>query len=285
MQGQQKTGLFQPESVSDAVAVLSDFGPHGSVVAGGTWIMRAPLRHECFAQNYVAIARIPELHRIDVTDTHVKIGAGVTHGQLARGLLGVPELYGLTVAARDSANPAVRNAATVGGNLCTVDFPAADLVTALLCHDAEVELETVRGRQRMGLEAFLRVRGSVQPAQLLLGVLIPRRHVVSAHARLPMRKAGDYPVALVSAAVERAPGGTIGRAAIAIGSVEAAPRRWRRLEEAVAGLPLDPTLLYERACELAGEFAGRDGPEAPGWYRVHVMPALVRRTVEDLRKH
>jgi aerobic carbon-monoxide dehydrogenase medium subunit len=284
MHGQQKNGLVRPESVADAVAALSDCGPHGSVVAGGTWIMRAPLRQEGFAQRYVSIGRIAALHGIDITDVDVKIGAGVTHAQLARGLHGVPELSGLVAAARDSANPAVRNAATVGGNLCTADFPAADLVTASLSHDAEVEFETIEGRQRMGLEAFLAIRGHLPPTCLLLRVLVPRRAVISAHARLPLRKAGDYPVAIVSAAVEKGPDGRIGRAAIAIGSVEAAPRRWRRLEEAVAGLPLDPALLFERAAELAGEFAGRDGPEAPGWYRVHVLPTLVRRAFEDLRK-
>jgi aerobic carbon-monoxide dehydrogenase medium subunit len=285
MQQQQKIGLYQPETIPDALSALSDLGPRGKVMAGGTWIMRAPLRHEVPADAYVAIARIPELHRVEIADTYVKIGAGVTHAQLARDLQAAPDLRGLTAAASNSANPAIRQAATVGGNLCTVEFSAADLVPALLCQDARVEFETPQGRQRMGLEAFLKIRDTIQPAYLLLHVLIRRRSMVSAHARLPLRKAGDYPVAIVSASVELRPEGTIGAAAIGVGSVEIAPRRWRRLEQAIAGLPLDPILIHEHALALADEFIGREGPEVPGSYRVHVLPTLVRRVFEDLRKH
>lgn len=285
MQQRQKIGLYQPETIPDALSALSDLGPRGTVMAGGTWIMRAPLRREPLAYAYVAIARIPELHRIKITDTHVKIGGGVTHAQLARQLQAVPELRGLATAASNSANPAIRQAATVGGNLCTVGFSAADLVPALLCQDVEVEFETPQGRQRTGLEAFLKIRHSIQPAYLLLHVLIRRRLMVSAHARLPLRKAGDYPVAIVSASVEPRPDGAIGAAAIGIGSVEVAPRRWRRLEQAIAGLPLDSILIHEHALAFADEFVGREGPEVPGWYRVHVLPTLVRRVFEDLRKH
>jgi carbon-monoxide dehydrogenase medium subunit len=284
MRQQQKTGLYQPETIADALAALSDLGPRGAVMAGGTWIMRAPLRREPFAQTYVAIARIPELHRIDITGAHVKIGSGVTHAQLARDLRAIPELRGLAAAAGDSANPAVRQAATLGGNLCAVSFPAADLVPALLCLDAEVEFETSEGRQSMGLEAFLKIRDTIQPTYLLLHALIPRRPAISAHARLPLRKAGDYPVAIVSASVERRPDGTIGAVAIGVGSVELAARRWRSLEQAITDLPLDPILIHERALALAGEFTGREGPEAPGWYRVHVLPTLVRRAFEHLPK-
>lgn len=285
MQQSRKIGLRQPETIADALAALSDLGPHGAVMAGGTWIMRAPLRHEPLADAYVAIARIPELHIIDVADTHVKIGGGVTHARLARDLQAVADLRGLAAAASGSANPAVRQAATVGGNLCTAGFSAADLVPALLCLDAEVELETLQGRQCLGLEAFLNIRNAIEPAHLLLHVRIPRRRTISAHARLPLRKAGDYPVVIVSASVELRPDGSIGAAAIGIGSVEATARRWSRLEQSISGLPLDPILIHERALALCDEFTGREGPEAPGWYRVRVLPTLVRRVFEDLRQH
>jgi carbon-monoxide dehydrogenase medium subunit len=284
MQRSQKPALYQPETIADAVVALSALGPQGAVMAGGTWIMRAPLRHQPLAEGYVTIARIPELHMIEVTETHVKIGAGVTHDQLARELQAIPGFHALTAAAGGSANPAVRRAATVGGNLCTADFAAADLVPALLCLGAEVELRTLQDRQRVSLEAFLAMRETIQPSRLLLHVLILRRPAISAHARLPLRKAGDYPVAIVSASAERRPDGTIGNAAIATGSVERTARRWHSLEQAIAGLPLDPALIHELASGLAIEFAGREGPEAPGWYRVQVLPSLVRRAFETLSR-
>ena len=196
----------------------------------------------------------------------------------------MPELRGLVGAAGSSANPAVRRAASLGGNLCTVEFSAADLAPALLCQDALVDFETLEGCQRTSLEAFLTMRKALPPAYMLLSVEIPRRPVISAHARLPLRKAGDYPVAIVSAAVVRRPDGTIGNAAVAISAVEAIARRWTALEEAIAGLPLDPALVHERAMGLTHDFVGREGPETPGWYRVQVLPALVRSVFEELQK-
>ena len=78
MREQRKSGLYQPETIADALAVLSDLGSHGAVIAGGTWAMRAPLRREPMAPAYVATARIPELNRIEITSRHVRIGSAAT---------------------------------------------------------------------------------------------------------------------------------------------------------------------------------------------------------------
>jgi carbon-monoxide dehydrogenase medium subunit len=40
---------------------------------------------------------------------------------------------------------------------------------------------------------------------------------------------------------------------------------------------LDPAQAAEVAAELADEFTGRDSVELPAWYRVSVLPSLVRR--------
>ena len=45
----------------------------------------------------------------------------------------------------------------------------------------------------------------------------------------------------------------------------------------VCGGPLDPVRAADLAAVRAGEFCGRDGVDAPGWYRVSVLPHLVRR--------
>ncbi len=66
-------------------------------------------------------------------------------------------------------------------------------------------------------------------------------------------------------------------ARIAVGSVEPVARRWERLETALVGRPLNPALAAEVAAELADEFTGRDSVDLPAWYRVSVLPSLVRR--------
>ena len=276
-------GFHVATSVADAVAALARYGPAAVPLAGATWIMRAPLRGERRSAAHVSIGQIAELRRVEVTDHAISVGACVTHARLAEALAGLPELAALSQAAGRSANPAIREVATVGGNLCASDFAAADLVPALLCLEAEVEVATPGGTERITLDGFMARRGDLPPGHLLVRAIVPRRVRQSAHLRLPLRKAGDYPVAIVSLAVERDAGGIVTRAIVAVGSVEPAARRWHGLEADLVGAPLDAGAAAARAAVQAGAFVGRDGVEAPGWYRVEVLPALVRRAVEALQ--
>ncbi|MEW9807676.1 xanthine dehydrogenase family protein subunit M [Mesorhizobium sp. ZMM04-5] len=272
--------LVMPEAVDDAVAALAEFGPDGAPLAGGTWIMRAPIRGEARRSAYVGLGRIAALQAVDLDDDEIRIGAGVTHVGLVAALSDVPQCRGLVTAAAKAANPAVRQMATIGGNLAAWEFPASDLTPALLSLEAAVELRSPGGTERVSLERFLLRRRAVEPGILVSRVVIPRRPLTTGHARLPLRKAGDYPVAIVSAAASMDGHGKVDDIRLAVGSVEASARRWPGLERALLGARLDPASAQELARERSGDFAGRDSVEAPAWYRVQVLPALVRRAVE-----
>ena len=71
---------------------------------------------------------------------------------------------------------------------------------------------------------------------------------------------------------------------VAIGSVEPVARRWEQLETSLVGHSLDPRRAAEQAERFCGDFLGREGVEAPGWYRVKVLPSLVRRAVLALQE-
>lgn len=276
--------LHRPASIEEAVAALSGHDAAGrEVVAGATWVMRGPLRGEEAPVAPVFIAGIDELRQIEISPDGVSIGACVTHAALAAALAPAADLSGLATAAGKSANPAIRAVATVGGNLCAAAFAAADLVPALLALDASVDYASADGVRRMSLEDFLAARKTLRGG-LLARVHVRRGGFRSAHQRLPMRKAGDYPVAIVSVAAELQPDGTIVAARIAVGSVEPVARRWTGLEQAIAGTAAEPEAIGERAAALSHEFSGRDGVEAPGWYRVKVLPVLVRRAFEALTR-
>lgn len=272
--------LYIAASLADAVAALADRGSAGAPLAGATWIMRAPIRHEELRSSYVGIGGISELCAVELTDDEIRIGACVTHARLIAALAGVEGCDGLVAAAGGAANPAVRQMATVGGNLCASDFPASDLSPALLCLDASVELRTPSGRERLPVGRLLDVRRTLEPGTLVTGVVIARKPLRTGHARLPLRKAGDYPVAIVSISVALGSERSVEDIKVAVGSVEASARRWPQLEEQLLGRPLDPARAHELAKAGASVFAGRESVEAPGWYRVQVLPTLVRRATQ-----
>ena len=201
MSWQAETRLYIAPTLDNAVAALAERGRRGAPLAGATWIMRAPLRQERHDLSYVAISKIVALRELSIGDREVSIGACVTHAELARELASIPDCRALALAAGDAANPAIRQVATIGGNLCAANFAAADLAPALLCLDAELELQGPGDAERIPLSHFLEIRTSLAPAQIVRRVIVPRTLRRSVHTRLPLRKAGDYPVAIFSLAI------------------------------------------------------------------------------------
>jgi carbon-monoxide dehydrogenase medium subunit len=278
--------FYLARSLPDALAALADRGPAAVPLAGATWILRGPIRRERQQHlRYVAISKIDELRNVEILDHEIRIGACVTHAELATSLASLPECRALAQAAGSSANPAIRQVATIGGNLCASEFAAADLVPALICLQAELDLETPRGFERMTVERFLQIRSSIEPDCLLRRMVVPRAARRSVHVRLPLRKAGDYPVAIVSMAATLNSKGIVTDASVAVGAVEPEARRWKRLEADLIGHAIDPRHAAEKAETYSGDFRGRDGVEAPGWYRVRVLASLVRRATQAIQEN
>lgn len=269
-------------SLDEALVALAE-GGGARPFAGATWIMRAPVRGEELGSRFVAISRIDVLRQVRIEPDQIRIGACATHADIAQALAPLPDGGALAAAAKASANPAIRNVATLGGNLCAVGFAASDLIPALLVLDAQVELARLDGARTLPLAEFLANRSSLDRSCLVTAVAIPRSLRKSAHARLPLRKVGDYPVAIVSIAAEVGKDETIRDVRVAVGSVETVARRWENLERALEGERLEPRRAAEWARDLSPEFRGRDGVEAPGWYRLAVLPSLVRKALEALQ--
>lgn len=271
--------LYVADSIESALEALQASKGPTELVAGATWVMRSDLRGYVTKTHYIAIADISDLKTIEVRAHELVVGSCATHSQLAGATASIPGLDALVLAASKSANPSIRNVATIGGNLCARGFPASDLATALLGLNADIELRWPERAERISVESFLRDRERDCAKGILTRIIVPLQGKFSGHARLPLRKAGDYPVSIVSVNIAIATAGLIEGATIAVGSVEALPRRWQALEETLLGTPCDADAAYEAAKLHLSDFTGRDGLEAPGWYRVSVLPSLVRKAV------
>ncbi|MDX6684014.1 MAG: aerobic carbon-monoxide dehydrogenase medium subunit [Baekduia sp.] len=273
--------VLRPTSAADAAQQLRDLGADGALLAGGTWIMRGPARRNALAPIYLALDGIDELGGIDAGDETVSVGAMVTHRELGA-FAGAPALQGLVEAAARSAFPAVRSVATVAGNIAAQGFAEADLVPALLAADARVELVSPAGATSEGLEEYLRTRGDRPAGELIARVTVPapvgRR---SGFERLTIRGGGEYAVASVAVSLTLE-AGVVTDARVAVGSVEPVARLCPAAAAALVGGPLDAAAAERAGREAAEECTGRDGLDAPGWYRLTVLPALLRGAVAGL---
>ncbi len=277
------TPQVQPvASAAEACALLAELGEAAEVLAGGSWIMRAGLRGEPFKPHYLALTGLSELSGMRQDGGRVAIGALTTHAELAT----LPDHGGLQVlieAARLSAFPQVRNVATVGGNLRSLDFAQADLVPALLAAEATIVLRRAGGTERLPIADYHQSRHGRPADELVVGVELagqPARS--STYERLTIRASGEYAVAALAISIDRTPDGAISAARIAVGSVEPEARLLTEAPQLLAGQLPTAELVAALGQAIAAEISPRDGIDAPAWYRKAVLLAMTQRALARL---
>ena len=165
---------FAPESLAEAVRLLR--GGDATVLAGGTDLMpQTQAGRVKFGRSLVNIRRIAELRGIGEAGGTVRIGALTSVAELMESETVRARLPVLVEAGDHFASAQLRNAATIGGNICNAS-PAGDLLVPLLVLDAEVELASdsdgALATRRLPLADFFTGPGKTRraPNELLVAV-------------------------------------------------------------------------------------------------------------------
>ena len=274
--------FFSPSSVSEALNLLVKFGHHSQIFAGGTWIMRGPIRGELQNKVLVSLSNIKKLHEINLTSEKLTVGAMVSHQDLAKTVKDISEFNSLYFASAVSANPSVRRMATIGGNICTLGFHSPDLIPALMVLKATLTFQSKIGIYELSIDEYLENRLERPFCEILTTITVPRGVFKSSHRRLLLRQAGEYPVANLSMQCRLNEEGYLSEVRIAVGSVEATPKRWGKLEYVMKGKSATKINIKSLAEQNLDEFKGRNGPDAPGWYRSRVMPRLAMDAFKEI---
>lgn len=271
-------------SLDEAVQLLGELGEAAGVVGGATWVMRDWTRGTANHDTYISLARVPGLDAIAHDGDRLTVGAAATHAGIGAAIAADHPAGALGEAARTSAFPAVRNVATIAGNIGADPFPEADLVPALIALDAEILLLDATGERAVAVADYVAGRRAHAGA-LIRAVRVPappsRR---SGYARQIVRGGAEYPLAAVAVAVDLGPDGEVARARVAVGAVEEHARRVPEAEAALAGRRLDEAAARHAGAQAAEVLAARDAHDAPGWYRLAVLPGLFARATTTLRE-
>jgi CO/xanthine dehydrogenase FAD-binding subunit len=279
---------FFPQTVDEAVAMLAERAGQARVIAGGTDLVLQLQRGELSARCLVDVSRIEGLRGISAADGFVRVGAAVTHAELAASPL-APTM--LAQAAAEVGSPEVRHVATVGGNVVNAQ-PAADTALALLALDAQVEVTGAAGSRWLALADLYAnpVRGAgaghsaVDPtAEVVCGFRFraPGGVSGSAYRRLGKCKSIALPV-LCAAVLVELDGDTFSRAAISIGPVAPRPIRAGAAERALVGQPATGETLRRAAGLAQAEAKPRDSLlRCARDYREAMVAVLVTSTLEQ----
>lgn len=269
--------LLEPKSLDEALAALADGG--GTPMAGGTNLL-PDLRARGEANGrFISLSEIGELRRIDHGEGRVVVGAGTTVTDILRDPAMPTAAPSLVAAAEVFAGSMVRNAATIGGNIC-YGSPAADVVPPLLSLDAEVTLASIGGTRSLALdEYFLDYRSTAMgPDELLISVswTPPEPGAANLFRKLGRRK-GDAITVTGVAVTLAARAGKCSKARIALGSVAATVFRAKDAENSLLDKVLTEETIDAAAHSAADACRPIDDIRASADYRLHTAQVLVRR--------
>ena len=258
---------YQPDSLGEALELLATRGPELLVIAGGTLAM--PLINEGISlPREVMGLRRAGLDTIVRHDNELRIGATTTLTALTQ----QHDVPLLAAAARRTGGWAVRNMATVGGNLFTPP-PGGDVATALLALDASVIASSPRGDRTISLADFWTgfMTTALEPDELVSAIVVPL--TVGPEAFIKFGRREQNTPAVVTVAVS---GGRI-----ALGAVGPHPIRARRAE-AVLAAGLDAATIDAAAEAAMHECEPFDDAVASAWYRRRMVGLFVKRALSDI---
>ena len=259
---------YRPSTLEELWPLL-EANPGGRIVAGGTDLMVQMASRVVRPGVMLSLRAIGELSGVEAEGDAVRIGATTTIAQIAGDRL-LGERYPVLVqAARCLGSPQIRNAATVGGNLCNAS-PCADTAPPLLVLEAAARLLGPGGQREVPLAVFFQGPGQTCPTEneILSALILPAPAAGARGAFLKKRRV-RMDLALASVAVQLTmEGDTCVSARVAAGSVAPVPLRLQEVERALTGAAVTDDLL-----QRAGEVA-----------RQSVCPITDLRTTEEYRR-
>ncbi|MFC1901736.1 FAD binding domain-containing protein [Chloroflexota bacterium] len=275
---------FTPKSVAEAIPLLLQYGGESRIIAGGTDLLVQMKNKMALPDFLINIGGISDLKYINYDAiSGINIGALTTIDAIEDSSLIQSKFGVLAQAAGSLGTAAIRNKATIGGNLCNA-APSADTAPVLMVLGATVKIAGIDGEKIVAIEDFFTGPGQtvVKPGELLLEIQIPDRplHSGAAYLKQKRRQGSDIAVAGVAASVVME-GEILRDVKIALGAVAPTPIRAKKAEETLKGKKLDDRLLEESGQAASRQAKPVDDTRSSADYRRKLVAILVKRAVRQ----
>jgi carbon-monoxide dehydrogenase medium subunit len=145
---------LRPQSIEEAVGILTTHGPSARLLAGGTDLLVRLRSGHTRPEVVVDLKRVAGLAAgITELDEVFRIGARTVMTDLISDERIRRDYPALVESAAVVGSVQIRNRATLAGNICNAS-PAADTAPALLAYGSTVNLVGPSGRRAVALDAF-----------------------------------------------------------------------------------------------------------------------------------
>jgi carbon-monoxide dehydrogenase medium subunit len=270
--------LEEPQSVAEVSELLGRFGDSAKIYAGGTELLLAMKEGLIHYERLINVKNLKGLSEVTSANGTIKIGALCTHHQLETSAVLQQRLASLVKLEQNVANVRVRQAGSIGGNLCFAE-PHADPGTLLMALGAKMVAEKASAKREIDAEDFFvdAYETALQDDELLTEIHVPAPAV---NARSAYLKFGylERPSVGLAIALSLA-GQTVGDVKIAVGCAGPAPKRvaeaeallnGKSKEEAVRNLA-GAGLIAGKAAQAISDLHGAQD------YKEHIVGVLLKR--------
>jgi CO/xanthine dehydrogenase FAD-binding subunit len=276
--------LVAPGTLQEVLALHASEPGSWLPIAGGTDVMVLYAAGRLQARKLVSIAALRELRNIEVSSAEVRIGAGCTYTDLRQHPVIANEFPLLARAAAWTGGIANQNRGTLGGNIANAS-PAGDSLPVLLAYDADLILVSASGERRIPYRTFhTGYRKTLLASnELIHSICIPRdlRGYISFAKKVGARNAQAISKVFL-AAMARISNATIKDIRLAAGSVGPVPIRLAGTERALAGQPINNSLLEIAGKVMAEEIQPIDDIRSTAQYRTVVLRNLLGEFMRGL---
>lgn len=275
---------LEPRTIEEAVSLLSRYGGEAKVIAGGTDLTNL-IRTKTIRPKYVVdIEQIPGLDYMRYDDDGtLSIGALTSIRSLEISTELKKRHPVISQAAGQLGSVAIRNVATIGGNLCHAS-PAADMAPSLIGLQAEVKIAGPAGQRTVPLESFFIGPGQtvLERGEIVVEIQVPPvpAHTKGVYFKHAIRGSAD--LAILGVAVIAASDGVCCRnVRIVLGAVAPTPMRARNAEKLLEGKALDGALI-ENVARIASD-GSRPITDVRGSadYRREMVKVFTRYAIES----
>jgi carbon-monoxide dehydrogenase medium subunit len=272
-----------PKTVEEAVATLAEVaGDDGRVLAGGQSLVPIMAFRLARPAHLVDINGIEALARLAVDGDKLCIGACVRHAAFHKPVVDGPLGRLLSAVVRHIAHYPIRTRGTFCGSLAHAD-PASEWCLVAAALGAEMVAQRAAGTRTIAAQDFFRgiMTTALQEDELLTQVRLP---ILPADTRFGFyefnRRAGDFALGM-ALTTYRLQDGVMSEPRVALGGVEAQPRRIAAAEQALAGRAPGKQAFEAAAAAAMAAVDPLEDVTTSADYRRDLTRTVTRRALEQ----
>lgn len=194
-------GYVRPANLDEAIHVLANAKDETMLLAGGQSLLPLLGLRLTSVGRLVDIGKLDTLRQVHDAESHVVIGAAVTHSEIEDGHVPDPGRGLMRRMAARIAYRAVRNQGTIGGSIAMAD-PAADWPVCLIALQAKARIAGAKGWRSVPVADLIEdiYTTSLAHDEIIVAFEIPRLDVVAKTGVAKVaRKTGAFAMSLAVA--------------------------------------------------------------------------------------